>query len=33
MVLFRRSTAMDYPIEDYYIDKIIGKLFTEKEVN
>jgi len=32
-VLSGRSTAIDYLIDDYYMDKITGKLSTKKEVN
>ena len=32
IVLFRRSTAINHLIDNYYIDKITGKLFT-KEVD
>jgi len=33
VVLSRRSTAIDYLIDDHYIDKITGKLSTKKKVN
>jgi hypothetical protein len=33
VVLSRRSTAIDYLIDNYYIDKIIGKLSIKKEVD
>ena len=33
MVLFRKSTSIAYLVDDYYIDKITGKLSTKEEVN
>ena len=30
MVSSRRSTAMDHLVDDYYMDKITGKLSTEE---
>jgi len=33
VVLSGRSTAIDHLIDDYYMDKITGKLSTKKEVD